>query len=85
MTASEDPYPDVLTSIIRSRIAGDESGALAAIDGIAFTAPERRKERWPAQTVIADAYARDRYQCRYCGKRVILTPVMPHRADRRRR
>jgi hypothetical protein len=30
MTAPKDHYPDVLTNIIRSRIAGDERAALAA-------------------------------------------------------
>ena len=72
----QDPYPDVLATIVRARIAGDESAALTAIDDIAFTPLERKKERWPAQSVIAMAYARDRYQCRYCGKRLILTPVL---------
>jgi len=27
-------------------------------------------------SVIAAVYARDRYQCRYCGERVILTAVI---------
>jgi hypothetical protein len=27
-------------------------------------------------SVIAGVYARDCYQCRYCGERVILTAVM---------
>jgi hypothetical protein len=38
--------------------------------------PSRRTERWPAISVIARVYARDHYQCRYCGERVILTAVM---------
>jgi 5-methylcytosine-specific restriction endonuclease McrA len=72
----QDPYSDVLAGVVDALIAGDERAALAAMDGIAFTPLERKTERWPAQSVIATAYARDRYQCRYCGERVILTPVL---------
>jgi len=43
---------------------------------IRFLPPERTTERWPAMSVIAAVYARDRYQCRYCGERVILTAVI---------
>jgi hypothetical protein len=50
-----------------------------------FLPLERKTERWPAMSVIARVYARDRYQCRYCGERVIRTAVMrldrPHRHD----
>jgi hypothetical protein len=41
-----------------------------------FVPQERRKERWPATSVIARVHARDCYHCRYCGERVILTAVM---------
>jgi 5-methylcytosine-specific restriction endonuclease McrA len=72
----DDPYPDALIRVIQTRIAGDETAALAEITTIGFTPPQRRVERWPAMSVIAGVYARDHYHCRYCGERVILTAVM---------
>ena len=76
MRAPDDPYPDTLHRIIDARIAGDEVTALKALAGIRFEPRLRRPERWPSRTVIAKIYARDNYHCRYCGERVILTPVM---------
>ena len=75
MRAPNDPYLDSLDRIIRSRIAGDEEAALAAVTEICFVPPKRIKG-WPAKSVIAKIYARDHYHCRYCGERVILTAVM---------
>jgi hypothetical protein len=76
MRALADPYPDALARIINARIEGDQATALAEMNQIRFLPPERKAERWPAMSVIAGVYARDRYQCRYCGERVILTAVM---------
>lgn len=76
MRAPLDHYPDVLSDIIRAVLDDDASRAASAMAEIAFSPMERRKERWPARSVIAGIYQRDRYQCRYCGERVILVPVM---------
>ncbi|MGH3695672.1 MAG: HNH endonuclease [Pseudonocardiaceae bacterium] len=76
MRAPDDPYPDTLHEIIKARIAGDEVSASRALAGIRFEPRLRRPERCPSRTVIAGIYARDNYHCRYCGERVILTPVM---------
>lgn len=76
MRAPNDPYPDSLDRIIRSRIRGDEEAALAAVTEICFVPPKLMKKRWPAKSAIAKIYTRDHYHCRYCGERVILTAVM---------
>lgn len=76
MRAPDDPYPDVLTRIIRARIDGEDATALIEMTKIRFVLPGGKAERWPAMSVIAAVYARDHYQCRYCGERVILTAVM---------
>ena len=76
MRAPDDPHPDALARIIHARIEGDEETALAEMTKFRFLPPERKTERWPAMSVIASVYARDHYQCRYCGERVILTAVM---------
>jgi 5-methylcytosine-specific restriction endonuclease McrA len=76
MRAPNDPYPDTLHRIINARIAGDEVTASKALAAIRFEPRLGRQERWPSRTVIARIYVRDNYHCRYCGERVILTPVM---------
>jgi hypothetical protein len=76
MRTPDDTYPELLARIIQARIQGDEEAALAAVSEISFVPRNRDKERGPGRTVIAKIYARDHYQCRYCGERVILTPVM---------
>ena len=76
MRAPDDTYPESLIRIIQARIQGDEEAAWSAVREISFVPRDRKKERWPAMSVIAKIYARDHYQCRYCGERVILTAVM---------
>jgi hypothetical protein len=76
MLAPDDPYPDVLAQVISARLRGDPAAALTAITAIGFTPPPRRTEREPSKVVTAQVFARDHYQCRYCGQRVILTAVM---------
>jgi hypothetical protein len=67
------PIPDALTRIIRARIEGADAAAFTEMIKIRFVAPGRKTERWPAMSVISRIYARDHYQCRYCGERLILT------------
>jgi 5-methylcytosine-specific restriction endonuclease McrA len=76
MRGPDDHYPDVLARVVQARLRQDTATAAAEIAAIAFTLPERTPERWPAMSVIAAVYARDRYHCRYCGERVILTAVL---------
>lgn len=71
-----DPYPEVVGEALRLVAAGDVDAARTALQQIRFEPTPRRPERWPATSVIARIYARDRYQCRYCGERTILPPVM---------
>ncbi len=73
----DDPYPAVLERALRFVIDGDVEGGRSVLDEIRFEpTPSSGVKRWPSTTVIARVYARDCYQCRYCGERTILTPVM---------
>ena len=72
----DDPYPEVLERALRHLTVGNHDAAHAALEEIRFAPAPRRTERWPATSVIARIYAGDCYQCRYCGERTILTPVM---------
>lgn len=76
MRTPTDPYPEVLGLVLDSLVKADRVTADQLIDSICFTPAPRRVEKWPSNTVIAGVYERDRYQCRYCGAKVILTPVL---------
>jgi len=73
----DDPYPDVLQRALQTIADGDLEGARAVLDEVRFAPPPLPGvKRWPSTAVIARVYARDAYQCRYCGEKTILTPVM---------
>ncbi|MFI2294949.1 HNH endonuclease [Isoptericola sp. NPDC019571] len=72
----DDPYPEALETALRQLAGHNLEGARTALREIPFVPTPRRTERWPATSTIARIYARDRYQCRYCGEKTILTPVM---------
>lgn len=76
MLRTDDPYPDALARIIRARIEDDHDVVATELAAIRFIPQVRPAEKWPAISAIAKVYARDHYQCRYCGERVILTAVM---------
>jgi 5-methylcytosine-specific restriction endonuclease McrA len=76
MPKAADTYPDSIELIIRSRLAGYEETAERIVTDIAFEPRPRTRGPWPTRSVISAVYTRDRYQCRYCGQKVILTPVM---------
>jgi 5-methylcytosine-specific restriction endonuclease McrA len=72
----DDPYPEVLERTLRRVVDGDLDGGRAILEEIRFEPAPKRVERWPATSTIARVYVRDRYQCRYCGEKTILPPVM---------
>jgi len=74
--APDDPYPDALARTINAHINGDLAAAAAELTKIRFVPPERKPQRWPTIPTIAKIHAHDRYHCRYCGERVVLTAVM---------
>ena len=76
MSAPDDPYPDVLTAVAQARIAGNDEAASRLVASIPFTPQPKLTERWPSISVMAMVYGRDRWQCVYCGERVILVPAL---------
>jgi len=76
MRASDDPYPDVLERVILAPLSNDEAQAGRVLDEIPFEPAMTTKEKWPATSVIARVYARDSYQCGYCGEKVVLLQLM---------
>lgn len=71
-----DPYPNVLQRAIRHLAAGDLETARSALDEIRVEPTSRSTGPTPSLKLTAQVYERDRYQCRYCGAKTILTAVM---------
>ena len=57
-------------------LARDETARQDALDALAFTSAALPIRRAPSVRAVARVYARDRYQCRYCGQRLILGQVL---------
>jgi len=72
----DDPYPEALKRALQQVAAADLAAARAVLTEIRFDPEPKRKDREPPKSVIARVYARDCYQCRYCGERTILPAVM---------
>lgn len=76
MRVPDDPYPEILSRVVSALLSGDHDEAQELLRGIRFRAKPKATEKWPSRSVIAEIFTRDRYQCRYCGAKVILTPVL---------
>ncbi len=76
MTDHAVDFVDVLHATAKALAEGNRSAALGAIAKIAFTRPEPSGRPEPPLRTFALVFARDHFQCRYCGVRTIPTPVM---------
>lgn len=71
-----DGYQDVLHDVVRALIGRDKHAADSRMATIAYNPPSVTRRRTPPIRALAAIYERDRYQCRYCGAKTVLTPVM---------
>lgn len=71
-----DRYPRALEQVVRAHLAQQSAVAADLLAGIGAEPAPRPAYQRPSTSTIARIYARDRYHCRYCAKKVILTPVM---------
>ncbi|OXM64320.1 HNH endonuclease [Amycolatopsis thermalba] len=69
-------YPDALDDLVRALIRRDRAAADARMAAIAERLRPPVHRRTPSVRARAGIFERDRYQCRYCGVRTVLTPVM---------
>lgn len=74
--ADQPPYLDDLVSVADALLAQDEASATDAVRRLSWTPAPVVPRLEPSIRVIAEVYERDRYQCRYCGRRVVLTAVL---------
>jgi 5-methylcytosine-specific restriction endonuclease McrA len=71
-----DTYADDLERVIAVLLSQGVERAAEALEPIAYRPTEISKRIDPSESVIASIYQRDRFECRYCGCRVIPTQVM---------
>jgi 5-methylcytosine-specific restriction endonuclease McrA len=76
VTDAHHGYPDALRDIVQALIRRDRRAADERIATIAHEPQPVTVRRTPTVRKLAAIYERDRYQCRYCGARTVLTPVM---------
>lgn len=71
-----DDYPEVIAAIVAQLVSGDRPGAERGMAEIAYA--RRTVSRRPAipPPLKIQVFCRDRWTCRYCGRRTIFYPVM---------
>jgi len=76
MYPSPDAVTDALQTVVAALVNDDATTARAHMDVIAFHRQEATLRRASSPQALAEAYDRDRYQCRYCGRKTVLIEVM---------
>lgn len=79
MTLPQSDQPahlDDLVALAAALVTGDDTQASDAVSRLRWTPTPVIPRLEPSIRVIAQVYERDRYQCRYCGHRVVLTAVL---------
>jgi 5-methylcytosine-specific restriction endonuclease McrA len=71
-----DEYPDRIEAAVKAILGSGISAGRAKLEPIAFQAQDLPRRKAPTPGVYAEVYRRDRFACRYCGGRVIPTPIM---------
>ena len=76
MYPSPDAVPDALHAVVAALANDDPTTARTHMDAIAFHRQDATLRRVPSPQALAQIYDRDRYQCRYCGRKTVLIEVM---------
>jgi hypothetical protein len=71
-----DDYPQHLERVVSALVSQGVEAAAEALRPIAEPVLDIPARGEPSETIIASTYKRDRFQCRYCGCRVIPTQIM---------
>jgi HNH endonuclease len=71
-----DDYPTYIEAAIRALVSDGIAAGAAALEPIAY--PPQTIARRPSVplTTAARLFKRDRFSCRYCGRKTITTPIM---------
>jgi 5-methylcytosine-specific restriction endonuclease McrA len=73
---SSDGYPDFIARTILALLEAGPAAAAELLAPIAYPPREVSKRVSVPIIVAGQVYRRDRFCCRYCGKRTIPTPIM---------
>src|SRR4051794_21613401 len=76
MYPSPDAVPGALHAVVAALATGNAATACTHMDAIAFHRQDATLRRPPSPQALAEIYDRDRYQCRYCGRKTVLIEVM---------
>jgi hypothetical protein len=77
MYPSPDAVPGALHAVVAALATDNAATARTHMDAIAFHRQDATLRRPPSPQALAEIYDRDRYQCRYCGRKTVLIEVMP--------
>jgi 5-methylcytosine-specific restriction endonuclease McrA len=76
-----DEYPDHIERALAALVSTGKAAGERVLAEIAYAPRAVRKRRTPPRSVRCSVFKRDRFYCRYCGGKTILTNVMGLRAD----
>jgi 5-methylcytosine-specific restriction endonuclease McrA len=72
----QDDYPAALATIVAHLVSGDRDEAERLMADIAYTRREVARRPAIGPPLKVRVHRRDHWTCRYCGRKVILYPVM---------
>jgi 5-methylcytosine-specific restriction endonuclease McrA len=76
MYLSPDAIADALHAVVTALAKNDAATARSHMNAIAFHRQDAALRRTPSPQALAEIYDRDRYQCRYCGRKTVFIEVM---------
>ncbi|MHB8719249.1 MAG: HNH endonuclease [Candidatus Dormibacteria bacterium] len=76
MIPQDDNYPETIDGAIRALLGGGLEAGREALTEIAYPVRDLPRHLAVPRGMAARLYLRDRFTCRYCGGRVILTAIM---------
>jgi len=76
MRPQTDDYPEELEQVVLTLLSEGRDAAAALLAPISYPRREVAVRSEPSEWVIASIYKRDRFHCRYCGRKVIPTQIM---------
>lgn len=71
-----DDYPEGIQAVIQALLSGGREAGAAALEPIAYRRQEIARRPAVPRALQAQVLRRDRFQCRYCGAKLIPAPIM---------
>lgn len=71
-----DDYPEGIEAVVQALLSGGREAGAAALEPIAYRRQEIARRPAVPRALQAQVLRRDRFQCRYCGAKLIPAPIM---------